>query len=784
MKGKRFLALALTACLCAAPTVPARAAGADFTDVKGHWALSYIQDMTAKGKFTGYEDGTFRPEVEMKRVEGFALCARATQGVDIRNQIAADSADTLNSLFPTMGNTWWFRKEAATCMALGVESGAALAEMNRTGELNEPMTKAEFAMYLVRGIGLEDLTATLDANDLPFDDEATISDLYRPYVKLLYSYGVLTGDGNNKFNPDQPMTRAVCATMLSRALENIVEERSVNVELPQYTKYAWTSGTITQVDAAENGGRVMKLQSEITGAETIDLPAAVKIYQYNKLDSFTALKTGAFAKVCYASDGKTVESVRVTPAALVEKVDGTCGKDITTDSVVIDGSPYTIDRFTQVSAGGKTGDRSIIDYLANYTDAEAGVNTQGAVLWLKLSGGTRLVDGILTDVTTETVGTTERTTITVKGYNGVSTTYQIPDTASVIVNGDAATLRESQEGRHVILRVADANLSEVKSVEVDMADRYIQGVLREVNLKSTPVRVQIKPDGDSRTTQYDVAEECAVTYRGVASELSKLAANSFVTAKIEGGTVTALYAWQGYEDTQGTLTALVYGDTATTLEVSCENGAVVRFTIPVERISSVSVTTDGKSGDLTEMRTGDRVVVTTLYNDVTQVDYTHQVANISGTLSSLTIKQDRSAELTVTFSDGSSHVYTATAATTVLQGGKPVTFSEITPGSQISMVAEGNRAVSVEITGIAARTDVIRGTVYSIDPQTFIARLRVEENGDTRLVNVYIPRSATIVTAAGDSVSNISRLSVGDVIEARGSYGASGTFEAKLVVRE
>lgn len=785
MKRNRLLALALAVCLCAALVVPASAATTNFTDVTGHWALPYIQDMTQKGLFTGYGDGTFRPNVNMQRVEGFALCARVTQKLDTRLQIAADQDALLDELFPTMGDEWWFRKEAATCIALGVESGAALADMNNSGALSEPMTKAEFAMYLVRGVGLEDLARTLDADDLPFRDEAAISELYRPYVKLLYTYGVLTGDDQNNFNPDQPMSRAICATMLSRTLEHIVEERKVSIELPQYTKYAWTSGVIVDVDAAENGGRVMKLQSEITGAETVTLPAATQIYQYNKLDSFTALKAGAFAKVCYASDGKTVETVRVTPAALVERVEGECGKDITTDTVIIDGIPYTIDRFTQVSAGGKNGDRSIIDYVANYTDAEAGVNTQGTALWLKLSGGTRLVEGILTDVTTETIGLTERTTITVNGYNGVAATYQVPASATVTVNGDLAVLRESQEGRRVILRVSDADLSDVKAVEVNMTDRYIQGVLRNINTKDTPTRLEIKVEGDSRSTLYDVADDCAVTYRGAATELSKLSVNSFVTAKVEGGTITALYAWQGYEDTEGTLTGLTYGDTATTLEVTREDGTVVRFVIPVERLSSVSVTTGNKDGDLTEMRTGDQVVITVLYNNVTQVDYAHQSANVSGTLASLTRKLDGTSELTITFSDGSSHVYTATSATTVLQGDKPVTLSSVNPGCQVSLVAEGDRAVSIEITGTAARTDVIRGTIYSTaDTQAFIVRLRVEENGETRLVNVHIPRGVTIVTADGTTLSNISRLNVGDVIEARGSYAANGTFEAKLVVRE
>ena len=607
---KRILALVLAVCLCAALVVPAAAAGTTFTDVAGHWALPYIQDMSAAGVLTGYGDGTFKPENPVLTVEALALCARITQKLDARLQIAADSAGALKKVFPDMPDDWWFHKEAATCMALGVIDADTLNDLHTSGDLNRPMTKAEFAMYMVRGMGLEDLARTLDADELPFADEAVIADRYRPYVKLLYSYGVLTGDNFNKFNPDQQMSRAICATMLSRAMEHIVEERGVNVELPQYTKYAWTSGSIVDVEPIEDGMRLLKLKSEISGEETVTLPAATKIYQYNKLDNFTALKTGAFAKVCYAADGKTVETVRVTPAALVEDIVGDCGKDITTDAVVISGRSYTIDRFTQVSAGGRVGDRSVIDYAANYTDAEAGINSAGTVLWLKLSGGTRLVEGILTDVTVDTVGLSERTSITVTSYSGVTTTYVVPKEAAVTVNGDEAVLKESQEGRQITLRVADGDLSDVKAVAVNMTDRYIQGILRAVNTKNTPTRMEIKVTGDARATAYDVDEDCVITYRGASTELSKLALNSFVTAKIEGGTITTLYAWQGYEDTEGTLTGITYDPIV--LEVTRTDNTVVRFPIPLDRLKSVSFTSGGKDCDITQLHTGDKVVVTVL----------------------------------------------------------------------------------------------------------------------------------------------------------------------------
>lgn len=786
MKRTRILALVLAVCLCAALAVPASAASVPFSDVGNHWALSYILDMTEAKLFTGYGDGTFRPEDKVKNIEALALCARITQVTEVRQRLAADYADVLEDIFPGVQSNWWFLKEAATCMELGVIDGDTLSALNAAGKLEQPMTKADFAVYLVRGAGMEELARTLDAEELPFNDQAVIGDDYRPYVKLLHSYGVLTGDDHNNFNPDQPMSRAICATMLSRALDHIITERKVNVELPRYTTYPWTSGVVVDVDVTDNGDRLLYLNSEITGSQTVTLPSDTKIYQYNKEDQFKALKAGSFAKVCFAADGKTVQSVRVTPAALVERLEGDCG-GVSADVVLIGGAPCMVDRFTQVSAGGKTGDRSIIDPEAHYTDAEAAVNSQGRVLWLKLSGGTRRVEGILTDVTVNMIGTLQRTSITVKGYNGASATYTVPENVTVLVNGAPAELKDSQEGRQVILRVDDADLNALRGVEVNLTDRYLQGILRTVDTKAEPARVELRVDGESRATRYELAEDCAVTYRGEPGTAAALPANSFITAKLEGGTITALYAWQGYEDTEGTLTRIIYGTEETgetVLEVTRANGSVARFTIPLADLGKVSFTSGGKTGDVSKLKTGDHVVVTVLYDDVTQVDYTPREANVSGTLDSITRKADGTAELVLSFANGTSQTYTATAATTVVQGGKPVALSTLNPGSAVSLVSEGDRAISIEITGSAVRQDVVKGAINSVDTTARIARVVVVQNGETSLVNVRIDSNTTIVATDGSKLTSIAKLKTGDVIEAHGGYATDGVFEAKLVIRE
>ena len=64
-KGLRRLA---AGSLAAVMTL-SQAAAANFTDTAGHWAKTYIEELSQKGKIQGYEDGTFRPDAQVTNLE-------------------------------------------------------------------------------------------------------------------------------------------------------------------------------------------------------------------------------------------------------------------------------------------------------------------------------------------------------------------------------------------------------------------------------------------------------------------------------------------------------------------------------------------------------------------------------------------------------------------------------------------------------------------------------------------------------------------------------------------
>lgn len=815
MKGKKLLALILTLTLCLGLSVPALAAEGtgtheDFQDLmelnpvtqeyQWEWAWPTVDDTIRRGLFIGYtpyqdEAGNtvtnFGPGDPVTEAVGLTLCARMIVDAEQRATILNDRLEQMRELIPGTAEDpddvnapfMWFRKEAAACLELGVISAEDLIVLRDADRLGKAMTKADFAVYLVRAMGLEDFAQSLDAQDLSFfQDEAEIDRAYRPYIKLLYNYGVLTGDENQNFNPDQSMNRAVCATMLSRAIESILEDRNVAVELARYTDYPFTTGIIEDVSVDSSGERTLTLRN-LEGTATYTLPSSVQIYQNNMPAKTTDLKNGSFAKLRLDNNGGVV-LVRLTPAGFLSAIEGKCG-EVGDETVVVDGVSYAIDRFTQVSAGGKVGDRSIIDPDAGYTTASLTVNSRKTVLTLTLTGGTRQVDGVLTDVTTTTQGTATKTTATVCSFNGLPTTYTVTGNVTITSGGSRIDgLKTSFEGKHVILRVTDSDLSDLQSIDVDINGQYVQGVLQLVTASSN--QVQITRTGDTKKTPYEVDEDCVITYEGNTLALKNLPTGTFVTAKLEGAVITQLSAWNGLESVSGTL-SVTYGDPVA-LSVTAEDGSKSEFSVALADLVDVPILVDGADGGITDLNTGDTVVITLRYRNIIQIDVTPRAADITGTLTNVGFS-DAGTTLTVRLADGTSKVYSVSDSASIIREGNPVSKTDLVGavGQSVALVTSGEWATTVQITGTASTVqDSISGTIISKDDQSRVATLLISDavTGSTQLVNVSIPTGTQFLDVSGTTLTRITQLSVGDVIEVYGSYGTDGVFSAKSVIRK
>lgn len=781
MKVKRLLSGLLALVMVLTATILPASAATTFPDIQNHWAKSYIEAMTAAGMFKGYEDGNFKPENQLTTAEALALCAR-TVGLDSSTtmDIATDYYDTVKT---TLNNEQtWFYQEFSICLATGILTTSDLKSLYQSGDLTDPIAKEDLAVYLVRAMQLGPMAERLTSYPLTFDDASSISADAKPSVYLLHVYGIVEGDEFNDFSPKLNVTRAVMATMLTRAIA-YMQAHGTSPDLPEYTDYAFRQGVISSVSTT-NGVIQLSLNSDLTGAAigTVTLPANVKIYENNMETTSSALKNGRHARVCLDSSG-TPFAVRVSGEleTFTATVNGIDGKNV---AVTADGTGrlLTMDRLTQVQIGTKTtGDYSIVDSGANYTTAVCKLDDQGRLVAIQFTGGTSTVEGILSDYIKASTSSANAT-IQLIGFDGVTRTYTIPSDATITVDGLVDSLSSSLKDSYVILRLLDEDAS-VQSVSVDTKSNYVQGVIKSVD--SSDDTISITRLSNDRTATYDVTSSAVITYDGETTRLKDLDKNDFVTILLnESDDATMIQAYPSSTTTEGTISERTFGsgtDTTITFVVTQKDGTKVSFKVDLS--DPPVVERDDEDSTVDKLRVGDEVEFTVRYGDVTRIEATTQNVNLTGTVERI-IQEKSGYTLEMLLSDGEEVSYTVDNSVSVTQNNKEVALSSLKPGYKLGLAVNGDQVVAIELQQAVNTGNKVSGTILYVDYSEDIIYLRATtDTGSEEMVTVEVPSSAVILNASTGGTLVLRDLDTGDSIEVNGAY--SGTiFQATIILRQ
>ena len=191
-----------------------------FGDMQGYaWAEQFVEDTSEKGLISGYPDGTFKPGSPVTRIESLImisnLYSKSEIDVTYKNNISK-----YNDRLDRAKIEDWAKPYVVFALEKKIipnrdEMIAALVDSNTKKSITAK--RFEVCVFLVRGLGLEgeiNKSATLSYKD----NDSIIKDAV-PYIELLQRKGVLSkeGDGTGFFKPNNSVTRAETAVMLSNA---------------------------------------------------------------------------------------------------------------------------------------------------------------------------------------------------------------------------------------------------------------------------------------------------------------------------------------------------------------------------------------------------------------------------------------------------------------------------------------------------------------------------------------------------------------------------------------
>lgn len=196
--NKRVLKMtAMTLCLVILFSIFPTPLSSAYYDVnESHWAYPYITNLSTIGFMQGYGEGSFMPDKTVTNAEFTAIACRM-RGMDDTKLEKSEywaEPDIQYALFMN-----WFTEKEMPYSAY-----------------SKPITREFAAKIAMLAFFPDDIISGASGN-FEISDENNIDEAYKPYVKLAYSKGILTGYTDGSFKPKGNITRGEAATVLYRA---------------------------------------------------------------------------------------------------------------------------------------------------------------------------------------------------------------------------------------------------------------------------------------------------------------------------------------------------------------------------------------------------------------------------------------------------------------------------------------------------------------------------------------------------------------------------------------
>ncbi len=175
-----------------------------YTDVPStHWAFVNIMNVSSKNWFSGYPDGSFRPNGTITRAEAAKVFV---------SFLGCNVPSVSSSSFSDVDVNKWY--------APFIEAGKTLFPTSAQEELSfrpeEPITREDTVYALVNALGFTNGIAANESLLNAFTDQSSISQNIRKHFAIALRTRLISGYPDNTIRPQNTLTRAEFAAILHR----------------------------------------------------------------------------------------------------------------------------------------------------------------------------------------------------------------------------------------------------------------------------------------------------------------------------------------------------------------------------------------------------------------------------------------------------------------------------------------------------------------------------------------------------------------------------------------
>ena len=175
----------------------------DITSVP--WAHDSIIALAKRGVISGYGDGSFKPDNNITREEVVKIIVESFSLLD------KEATCDFNDVLPFE----WYAGYVASAYNRGVVSGLG----NGSFGVGMPVSRQDMAVMVCNVLSMFGKEYPTVRSYNAFSDNAAVAGYAKDAVEKLYCLGVINGSDGNRFNPNNNLTRAEMAKIMSALLD-------------------------------------------------------------------------------------------------------------------------------------------------------------------------------------------------------------------------------------------------------------------------------------------------------------------------------------------------------------------------------------------------------------------------------------------------------------------------------------------------------------------------------------------------------------------------------------
>lgn len=534
---KRILPMIMAVtCMCSASPVFADYSFTDISEEQYAWCADQIDDMYKAGYINGYEDGSYRPDNEVTKLECISLFARAMGSNDAQNDEILELAHSQYDSALKSSSLVWGEDELAYMMYKGALNVADLTTYINGDAKDKPMTRGEAAVIITKAMGGVDKATSESAVSLHYKDARDIPTNILQYVKFVTDEGIMNGI-DDEFCADGTVTRSQIAVMLKRVTDKC--------------DYSFKKARINSVDV-ENSTIVYAINGEneteftydtdtdfyICGSKVAvdaipDNVAAVIQFSGDEIVAIDAMSEEGDKEVTAIFTGYNASSTSMLIRVKLSE-DATAVNTYPCDPnvpITVQGSPATIkslkngDTVVLSMSGGKVTAISTVEKTTEISSATiSDISYDGETTYITISSSDETYDG---------------------------KKYAVGDSVKVTKNGSDAQLSSLYVGDKISMTL---KYGEVASIKATALNNTIEGVIMSITI-SEQSKIVIKTDGEEKT--YVVPTDCDIDINGDDSDIYDLRVGDNITLTVQSGAIIKIKSVASITNTSGRVSGTV-----------------------------------------------------------------------------------------------------------------------------------------------------------------------------------------------------------------------------------